>query len=210
MPRGVHIALWAAAAVAVARGQTVGVFMEFDLAPGTRSLEVMKKEVGELLKPAGVSLDWRLTRENRGSETFAGLVVLKFKGNCRVDRFTEPGEFTVSSGTRTLGVTKVSDGQVLPYTEVECKPIREALSYLSPVAGAQERQKALGLALGRVVAHEMYHILAHTMEHASEGLAKAMQSLRDLVSPASLGFTEEDWRAMCEGQALSTCPPAVR
>src|SRR5262249_4569893 len=51
--------------------------------------------------------------------------------------------------------------------------VRRALSYLAPAATAEQRQKALGLAMGRVVAHELYHVLAHTTEHTQRGLTQA-------------------------------------
>jgi hypothetical protein len=66
--------------------------------------------------------------------------------------------------------------------------VRKALAYVAPGAGLIARQQALGLALGRVVAHELYHILGNTAAHAGEGLAKASEILRDLVSSGDLSF----------------------
>src|SRR3954468_18869318 len=88
---------------------SVGVFLDFDSAPGKISVEVMKKEVDALLKPSGISLDWRLAGENHGDESFAGLVVLKFKGKCKVEGWN--GE-AVPGQTSTLGATQVSHGRV--------------------------------------------------------------------------------------------------
>ena len=173
--------------------------MDFDSAPGAASLEVMKSEVGDLLKASGVSLDWRLARENRGSDSFAGLVVLKFHGSCRADFRQEPHtDFGSSGETHPLGVTKVVDGRVLPYSEVECDQVREALAYLGLTAGPGERQRALGIALGRVVAHELYHILARTTAHASRGLAEASHSLEELVSSRDLHFQDADSQAIAQ------------
>ena len=157
----------------------------------------MKKEVDELLKPAGLSLDWRLTKDNRGNEPFAGLVVLKFKGECKAEGAYDVSNAFGSAGeSDTLGSTKVDHGHVLPYSDIECDQVRKALAYLGPGAGQKERQRALGLALGRVVAHELYHILASTTHHASKGLAQASHSFDDLVSSEKLAFTEDDLRAM--------------
>jgi hypothetical protein len=173
--------------------------MEFDSKPPAASLQVMKNEVDELLKASGVSLDWRMASENHGNESFSGLVVLKFRGTCRADSQRAGMDFGTLGETHALGETKVAHGRVLPYTEVKCDEIREALSYLQPGSGQKERQKALGIALGRVVAHELYHILARTRQHAARGLAKASQSLEDLISTHDLGFREEDSRAIEEG-----------
>src|SRR5436309_9409412 len=65
----------------------VGVFLDFDSVPGAASVEVMKKEVDSLLK--GVSLNWRMLKENHGDELFSGLVVLKFKGTCKVESWAQ-------------------------------------------------------------------------------------------------------------------------
>jgi hypothetical protein len=52
------------------------------------------------------------------------------------------------------------------------------------------------MALGRVVAHELYHILARTTSHATGGLAKASQSLRDLIRPDDLEFQRKEAEAI--------------
>jgi len=206
------LAACAGATVLLLSGQTlpkdnsspsVGVFMDFDRdsAPGADSLEVMKKEVEELLKPSGVSLNWRLAKENNGNQAFAGLVVVKFKGKCRVEGWNSPQgtDFGSLGEVTRLGATQVSGGKVLPYSEVECDQIQKALAYLPPGAGQKERQRAMGVALGRVVAHELYHVLASTTGHAARGLAKASQSLEDLIGPMQTGFDARDSRAIGEG-----------
>ncbi|HEY1241924.1 MAG TPA: hypothetical protein VGF16_15280 [Bryobacteraceae bacterium] len=173
---------------------SVGVFMDFDAAPGDAALQTMETEVSRLLRPAGVSLDWRLAKENRGDESFAGLVVVKFKGSCRVERWSAPPEdFGTLGETRALGSTKVVNGRVLPFSEVECDQVRKALGYLDPAVGSTERQRVLGVALARVLAHELYHVLGRTTGHAARGLAKASQSLQDLVSAPVMEFQQSDF-----------------
>jgi len=184
------------ALTAVAQGPTVGVFLDFDSVPGKVPVEVMKKEVASLLKSSGVELDWRLLGENTGSESFDGLVVLKFQGTCRVEAAQDGETF---SGIRALGETRVEDGHVLPFTAVKCDAVRQALGYLRPEANQGEKQKALGLAMGRVVAHELYHILARTTTHTACGLAKAAQSLEDLVASPEIPFRKEDAEAIQDG-----------
>jgi len=159
----------------------VGVYLSFDALPESASVEVMKRAVERLLKPAGVALAWRMTDDNVGTETFAGLAVLRFKGRCLP---TAPGPVSGFGEINVLATTDESHGQVLPYTDVECDQVRKALAYV-PLGS---RQRALGMALGRVVAHELYHILANTATHAAQGLAKASQLLPDLVSPHELSL----------------------
>jgi hypothetical protein len=179
----------------------IAVFMDFDSKPEDASIEVMKKEADDLLKSSGIALDWKMLSSNHGTESFPGLVVVKFRGRCRVEAWPQPGEDEAPAGTQTLGFTRVTDGHVLPFSEVECDQIRKALSYVAPGSTPMERQKAFGLAMGRVVAHELYHMLARTTSHAEEGLAKVSQSLRDLVTAPAIAFQEKDSRAI--GQAFT-------
>jgi hypothetical protein len=188
MTRAPRLAIGAFLFSAVAWCQTVGVFLQFDSAPNGAALEVMKREVDTLLRPSGVSVGWRMASENRGNESFANLVLLNFKGKCRVEPWSvrpEPGQ------TRTLGATKVADGHVLPFSEVKCDAVKQALSYLRPEANSIERQNALGLAMGRVVAHELYHVLANATAHAARGLAKAAGPFDELVSVRPAFFSAE-------------------
>jgi len=211
MPRLILLAAWTLLPGIVALAEnapdpnldpspSVAVFLDFDSTPGNSSLEIMKREVDGLLKPSGIHLDWKLVRDNDGRHAFPGLVVMKFKGRCRAENGSEPSrEFGSLGETFALGSTQVANGHVLPYSEIECDQVRKALAYLHPGADQLERQHALGLALGRVVAHELYHILARTTEHAAQGLARASQSLRDLVNPEELGFLDADEDAIRKG-----------
>ena len=178
---------------------SVGVFLDFDSVPGQLPVVEMKKEVDKILKPSGVALDWRMASENHGNEVFSGLVVLKFKGKCKLEGWTDTPAGLSPGEEHTLGTTKVVDGKVMPFTEVRCDEVKRALAYLRPEANQRERQKAFGIALGRVVAHELYHILASTTGHAARGLAKASESLEDLVSSGSMGFRQEDSKAIRKG-----------
>jgi hypothetical protein len=178
---------------------SVGVFLDFDSAPGQLPVEAMKKEVDKILKPSGVALDWRLAADNHGTEAFNGLVVLKFKGKCKIEGWSQPNPDAAAGEEHTLGATKVVNGNVLPFTEVQCDEVKRALAYLRPEANARERQRAFGIALGRVVAHELYHVLARSTAHAAHGLAKASESLQDLVTAGNMGFRQEDANAIRRG-----------
>lgn len=179
---------------------TVGVFLDFDNVPGKVPVEVMKKEVASLLKNSGITLDWHIAGQNDGAHAFDGLVVLKFRGECRVQSGQSDDDPPIPAGqTGTLGSTRVENGRVLPFSEVKCDAVRQALSYLRPEANQGEKQKALGLAMGRVVAHELYHILARTTAHAGRGLARAAESLQDLVATPEPSFRREDADAIRKG-----------
>jgi hypothetical protein len=194
--------LWAAfAALSVscltAQQPRVAVYMDFEKIPGTAAVSAMERETERLLKPSGIALDWRLTRENHGDHPVPALVVFRFKGSCKVDRSPGTGGTFRSAGeSQTLASTQVSRGRVLPFSEVRCDQVRDALHFLHGNAGLKERQAALGRALGRVVAHELYHIFAMTTAHGKRGLARPSQTLEDLVSIDGPRFAQEDSRAM--------------
>src|SRR5581483_3264356 len=198
MPRLLHLAACVAALALIAHGQTssgkqpisplIGVYLDFDHLPEGVPVQVMEHAVENLLKPAGVTLAWRLSNQNLGTEAFSGLAVLKFKGRCDAQAPKPPSEFGSLGEENALAFTSVSKGVVLPFAQVECDEVRKALTYVVPGTGALQREQALGLALGRVVAHELYHVLANTAHHTGDGLAKGSELLRDLVSPNELEF----------------------
>ena len=162
-----------------AKHPAVGVFIDFDASPSQRSIDEMKKEAGKILNTAGYELDWRSLKQNHGNEGFNNVVVVKFRGKCRLEFPALLNPDTVSSVT--LASTLVQDGRVLPFSEVQCDQVRRILAYGPP----KDRQKALGLALGRVVAHELYHFLSNTTKHAATGLAAATHDWLDLTLGAS-------------------------
>lgn len=182
-------------AAAAGRGHSIGVYIDFDAAPSAMAVAAMKREVGAIMKSTGLKMNWRKLKENRGTEAFDGLVVVRFKGKCHV----QPWPDEPATGKITLASTIVSEGQVLPFTEVECEAVRKTLVY-SGTTCDQERQCAFGRALGRVLAHELYHALARTTLHAGKGLAKATQSLRDLIA-VPMRFNADDSEAIRRGLA---------
>jgi hypothetical protein len=174
---------------------SLGIYVDFESQPGSSAFRLMRAEVERLIKPAGLEVNWRKLADNRGLEAFGRVVVLRFKGSCGAP---EPPE-QPAGGSSVLALSKVLKGKVLPFGEIECDQVRSALAYLDPGAGVVERQMALGLALGRVVAHELYHMLADTTAHAKTGLAKASHSLPDLISQRRLIFSRSDSNAIARG-----------
>jgi hypothetical protein len=162
----------------------VGVFIDFDAVPSPQSVAEMKKEAGKILNSAGYAIDWRALKQNHGTESFANVVVVKFHGKCKLEY-----PLAVATGDEvTVASTMVDRGRVLPFSDVQCDEVRKALPY----AKQGDRQRALGLALGRVVAHELYHFLANTTKHAGAGLAAASHDWAELFS-GTASFREKDF-----------------
>ena len=178
-----------------AAAPSLAIYVDLKSQPGSSAFRLMRAEVERLIKPSGLEVNWRKLADNRGLEAFGRVVVLRFKGSCGTPEAAEEP----AGGSSVLALSKVLKGTVLPFGEIECDQVRSALSYMDPEAGFVERQMALGLALGRVVAHELYHMLAQTTAHAKSGLAKASQSLPDLISRHKLSFSASDSRAIARG-----------
>jgi hypothetical protein len=175
----------------------IGIFVQFENEPSPVSVREMKKEVAKLVKPAGFKLDWRFAAENPGNESFDQLLVLRFKGACQSENIPmiQPED---EPGAVAFGTTEVADGRILPYSEVRCDEVRKSVTRF----GWTQRQFAMGRALGRVVAHELYHVMSASAAHAASGLAKPVVSWDELTA-GRFGFRPVDLRDLQEKAAQS-------
>jgi len=183
MLRAVILGLMAAfAALSQTAPRSIGIFIQFEAAPASQSVVVMKSEVARILKPTGFTINWRSLEENRGSEAFSDILVVKFHGKCRIQYGDPEGDLTDQE--YSLATTLVSKGKVLPYSDVACDQVVRLL----PTA-LGNRQNALGKALGRVLAHELYHLLGNVTRHAAQGIGKSTIAAIDLAA-GSLRFDD--------------------
>src|SRR6266404_9453751 len=185
--------LLAASAFAEGPALPVAVFTSFDGPHSSHAVEAMKQEVESIIRPTGINLSWRALEEPRLDEAFSDLAVVKFHGRCDMEGiqllFSELGPDGETGGV--LGSTKISDGQVLPFSELECDHIRRSIAPLTLGNSRMEREALLGRAMGRVLAHELFHVFANTAKHGREGVAKTSHSRRDLVADR-FGFAPHD------------------
>jgi hypothetical protein len=128
------------------------------------------------MAPIGLHLEWRSLAGVRGSQVSAELAVITVKGRCDTAGILNRSRIVGGS----LGFTHISDGQILPFTEVNCDRVRNFLQADLSLMGTEEREAAYGRALGRVLAHELYHIFANTTRHGS-GVAKESYTVHDLL-----------------------------
>ena len=154
----------------------VVVVLRFDQTYSPVALDAMKDELGLLLRPAAVHLEWRFYEESLGAEIFSRLAVVRFRGACRMGEFPPSAE-----ESSALALTHASDGVIIPYADVECDHLRRMIQ---PVVGRENfprREMLLGRALGRVLAHELYHVLTRNATHHKDGITKPVLSPRELV-----------------------------
>jgi len=162
------------------RGATfapITLYTQFEHAPPAAVLEALQDEVESIMAPIGLRFEWRDLSRTQGHEVSAELAVVTFKGRCDT-----VGLMTHSKFEGALGWTHVSDGQILPFTDVACDRVREFLQSGLLTYHPEERDAKYGAALGRVLAHELYHIFANTARHGSMGVAKESYSVQDLLS----------------------------
>ena len=140
-------------------------------------MSALQDEVESIMTPIGLRFEWRDLSSVRGQEVSTELAVITFKGRCDT-----VGMIGHASYSGALGWTHVSDGEILPFTDIACDRIREFVQQSLVVASTDDRQILYGRALGRVLAHELYHIFANTIHHAAWGVAKECYSVQDLLA----------------------------
>lgn len=181
--RAATILVTVLASGAVARGQhstpaRIGIYVEFEQKPSPIAVEAMQRETEALLVASGMQPAWRFLKQRDKGESFDSVVVVRFKGACRPNVETAGSEWEPFAEQVRLAATKTRSGQVLPLAEVECDNVGRAVQKLP----LKQRAPALGGALGRVVAHELYHILLNTTGHATKGIARSVVNWDDLIA----------------------------
>lgn len=161
----------------VMAASAVTLVLQFDHAYSTRSLDVMEREVASIVRESGIKVDWRLLADLHSSDSFEKLVVVHFHGACNMEPAPPLGD-----ERGYYGFTYISDGIVLPFSEVECDKISNSIRPAMSKRQWRERDSILGRALGRVLAHELFHMLAKSPHHAGEGVTKSALSAAQLIS----------------------------
>ena len=159
----------------------VTLILQFDGRHSEQSVGEMKRELQNIMRSSGTSLNWRDSGAVSASESFPNLVVVTFHGSCAMTPFTPP----LSEGGLPLGYSHVSDGEIIPFADVECDRVRRELRSLhGPITAGDDR--VLGRALARVLAHELHHIIDRTRAHERTGLFGKSLSPQDLTSDRNL------------------------
>ena len=87
------------------------------------------------------------------------------------------------------------DGQLLSFGEVECDRVRRSVQQAVGKGDPEKHQVALGVALARVMAHEMYHMMSNSSVHTKDGVTKESLSAREL-SQEMLPFSRKAQSAL--------------
>jgi hypothetical protein len=151
------------------------IVLEFRGPHAARSVEEMEHEVENLLRGAGRAIEWR-SWEQATQGAFDALAVVRFNGNCGV-----PPWLPDSAADGPLGFTYISDGAVLPFSEVACEKIAGSVGSAIFRMERAQAETAFGRAMGRVLAHELIHMISGSVIHGHEGIARSALSRSDLT-----------------------------
>jgi len=193
---------------ALAAQAPLAVYYSFDTAPPADLFTEMQSELGRILAPSGVRAAWRAIDAPRdGREDFPGIVVLHFRGRC--DLKGAAGNSEPDPAGRTLAETELIDGHILPFGAVDCDKVRAFIAPVLKSIPAGDQAAALGRALARVSAHEIYHMLAGTETHARKGIFRAAHSRTDLTAATFSFAAPESSRLRAWLERQSPSEPAV-
>jgi hypothetical protein len=171
---------------------SLSIVLDFEIAPATQSVVEMKREFERILKPSGITFDYKTRREAEQVES-ENLVVVRFTGHCVLKPTAQP----VESGA--LGISYIVDGSVQPFGEVDCERVTRAVSSAMAAADYHRSDELLGRALGRILAHEIVHMLSGTAVHGRDGVAYKELPGKLLIAP-ELRLQARDFTRLHVGQ----------
>jgi len=154
----------------------VTLYTQFQHEPPVLLLNSIEDELETIMSPAGLHFDWHPLTD-AGGRVSAQLAVIHFKGECDVHNLRPESGFP-----GPLGWTHVSDGEILPFIDVNCDGLRLFVQRDLIDVPEANRLEVFGRAMARILAHELYHLLAHTKAHTGGGIAKAAYSVGELLS----------------------------
>ena len=159
-------------------------YTRFQVEPSAAVVENIREELAAIMAPIGFQLAWRPV--SSGQATSAEVVVVTFKGHCE-----SAGSGAAFHDPTVLGLTHVSDGKIIPFSEVDCDAVRALVHTELRLRPMEDRERLFARALARVLAHELYHVFARTSEHGSRGISKAAYSPWELLAD-KFHFEKED------------------
>jgi hypothetical protein len=152
-------------------------YTQFSQDPPVAVLDSLEAEVESIMAPIGLTFAWRSLDAASGHQISVELAVINFKGRCDT-----AGLVPHSFNPGALGWTHISDGNILPFADVDCEAVRGFIQKQLLMVRPEDRAQAFGRALGRVLAHELYHIFANTTRHGSDGVGREFYSVEDLLT----------------------------
>lgn len=155
----------------------VTVLLDFEHPHSRASLRALNDELNRILASARLKVDLRIKSEVSPDAEFGELVLFKMRGYCTMNALPIAA---LSDERGALAMTYSVDGHLLPFGEVECDRVRGSVQKAVGRGNPEAHQVVYGMALARVMAHEMYHMIGNRSSHTSDGLTKESLSAREL------------------------------
>lgn len=169
------------------------VLLDYEHPYSTPAFTALERQLRNLLAEAGLQVEVRDHKSARAGEEFADVMIFSMKGHCSMAsrRANTPLPVGALSDERgPLAMAYTTDGDILPFGEVECDHVRQSLERLLGKGASEKQQDVYGAALGTVMAHEVYHMLSHRAKHTKTGVAKESLSAREMLE-GSLTFSDK-------------------
>ena len=168
---GVVFALQPASAV-----EPVTIVLSAQPSASKLSIAVLEQELAAI-PDMNLSLSWLRSEDLTTGIELNRPVQVRLAGRCNLagapDRASrKPGAYAWAH---------VSDGRVLPFIEVDCDRLRNALFSTMWGEDFQHRDFLLGRALARIIAHELHHVVRSEVHHSEEGLAQPSLTAASLI-----------------------------
>ncbi len=158
----------------------VDIYVKIDRSIPPAVLSSMKDELSATMQDTGVRLGFQMLN-GAPPQTSSGLaVVAEFRGECGVSWHQDWTQ--ASNAAAPLASSAVADGEVLPFSWVDCGLVSRLIGPLISDQPDALRDYVYGRALARVLAHELYHVLTQNSGHNQSGLAKGKFTAAELVS----------------------------
>ena len=158
----------------------LAVYLKTAASQSARPLDSMRRELSRLMQTAGYELEWR-GPQDPNIDTSAFLAVVELRGDCEAVSGNLLSGSTLP-GMAQLASTFVSDGQVLPFSWVNCGNVTKLLAPSLVDQPAAHGDFIFGRAVARLIAHEFYHMLMQTRAHTRNGISKPCFTAADLLS----------------------------
>ena len=151
-----------------------------------QAMAEMRRELDRLVQGSTLRIEWKLRGELKPGDLVSDLVLVKFRGECRMD--SSPA---LLDGRGPLAFTYQTDGEILPFSEVSCERVRAVARSAMTDVDLARGDLLLGRALARVVAHEVYHIVSREEKHSAAGVFKKGLTGAQLIAE-QFRFSDKD------------------
>ena len=166
------------AGVEVSSPSPLTVLLEYDKPVSPAISQALQNELASILADSKIHVNLLLRKDISDHSEFNDLVLFRMKGTCSMQAYPVGA---LSDERGPLALTHEVNGELLPFGEVECDRVRQSLQRTLGRGNPAKHDTQLGIALARVMAHELYHMKAHASTHTKDGVTKAALSSEDLA-----------------------------